>query len=266
MFSTPLIKREIKANYKLFIIFAAVLAMYISIILSMFDPAMGEMLQGFAETMPELMAAFGMANPGSTLIEFMATYLYGFLLLVFPMVFSIILANKLVARYVDRGSMAYLLATPNTRKKIVSTQAFFLMINLALLILFVTLMGIITSEIMFPGELDITKFILINIGLFCLHICISGICFFASCIANDTKLAYSISAGVPAAFYLLQMLANMGGKLEDLKYATIFTLFDTNKTISGDSNAIWMCTILIVLGLLLYGIGIWKFTKRDLTL
>ena len=39
--------------------------------------------------------------------------LYGFLLVVFPMVFLILLANRLLTRYLDRGSIAFLLATPN---------------------------------------------------------------------------------------------------------------------------------------------------------
>ena len=67
--------------------------------------------------MPEIMSAFGMANTGSTLTEFLSNYLYGFLLLVFPMILEIILANKLVVKYVDIGSMAYLLSTPNSRNK-----------------------------------------------------------------------------------------------------------------------------------------------------
>ncbi|MHB1315810.1 MAG: ABC transporter permease [Christensenellales bacterium] len=265
MISFPLIKREIKANYKLFLIFAAVLAMYITVINVMFDPALGNMLQEFAKAMPEMMAAFGMVTTGGTLIEFVSSYLYGMLMLIFPMIFVIILANKLVAKYVDKGSMAYLLATPNTRKKIVLTQAVFLVLNVAVLMLFVTVVGIIACEAMFPGQLDIPKFIYLNIGAFCLHMAISGLCFFASCIANDTKLSYSIGAGVSITFYLMLMLANMGGKLESLKYATIFTLYDTNKIISGDSNAIWMCAVLFVAGVVLYGIGIRRFIKKDLT-
>ena len=75
--------------------------------------------------MPEMMAAFGMTSIGDTLIEFLSAYLYGFLFMILPMVFSIMLANKLIMGYIDNGSMAYLLATPNTRFKIVFTQALF---------------------------------------------------------------------------------------------------------------------------------------------
>ena len=50
--------------------------------------------------------------------------------MILPMVFSIMLANKLIMGYIDNGSMAYLIATPNTRFKIVLTQALFLIISL----------------------------------------------------------------------------------------------------------------------------------------
>lgn len=266
MISMPLLKREIKSNYKLFIIFAAVLTMYISIIIPMFDPEIGEALAEFEKAMPEMMAAFGMSNPGTTLIEFINTYLFGFLFIVFPMIFEIIIANKLIAKYVDSGSMSYLLATPNKRGKIAITQAVFMLLSIGVLILFITLVGIISSEIYFPGDLDIKKYILMNIGLYCLHIAISGLGFFASCISNDTKVSYSISAGIPIGFFIIQLLANMGGKLENLKYFTIFTLFDTDKLIKGEVSGIWMFMILLVGGIILYVTGILRFNKRDLPL
>lgn len=266
MISMTLLKREFKSNYKLFIIFAAVLAMYISIIIPMFDPEIGEALAEFEKAMPEMMAAFGMSNPGTTLIEFINTYLFGFLFILFPMIFEIIIANKLVAKYVDSGSMAYLLATPNKRSRIAITQATFMILSIGVLILFITLVGIVSSEIYFPGDLDIKKYILMNLGLYFLHLTISGLGFFASCISNDTKLSYSISAGVPIGFFIIQLLANMGGRLENFKYFTIFSLFNTDKLINGEALGIVMIISLLLIGILFYIIGILRFSKRDLPL
>lgn len=266
MISMPLLKKEVKSNYKLFIIFAAVLTMYISVIIPMFDPKIGNALAEFEKAMPEMMAAFGMSNPGTTLIEFINTYLFGFLFMVFPMIFEIIIANKLIAKYVDSGSMAYLLATPNKRGKIAITQAVFMLLSVGALILFITLVGVISSEAYFPGDLDIKKYILMNVGLYCLHIAIGGLGFFASCISNDIKLSYSISAGIPIGFFIIQLLANMGGKLENFKYFTIFTLLDTNKLINGESTGVWMFLALLAIGIVLYIAGILRFNKKDLPL
>ena len=265
MISSTLLKKEFKSNYKILLIFISVLTMYETIIIYMFDPELGATLDTFAKTMPEIMSAFGMANTGTNLIEFLANYLYGFLLLVFPMILEIILANKLVAKYVDTGSMAYLLSTLNSRVKIATTQAIFVIVNMIFLILYVTILGIVSSEIMFPGDLDINRFILINISVLAIHIVISGICFFASCISNDMKLAYTIGAGIPIAFYIIQMLANMGGKLENLKYITIFTLFQPNEIAKGNVE-VGFIIMSLVIGAVLYVLGIKIFSKRDLPL
>ena len=71
------------------------------------------------------------------------------------MIFEIIIANRLISKYVDSGSMAYLLATPNKRSKVAITQGLFMIISIGALILFIALVGIINSKIYFPGDLDI---------------------------------------------------------------------------------------------------------------
>ena len=216
--------------------------------------------------MPELMSAFGMTSPGSTFIEFLSSYLYGFIYLVFPLIFEIIVANKLVARYVDRGSMAYLLSTPVSRKTIIMTQISVLWITLAALICLMTLAQIIVSHLMFPGDLDVSRLIYMNIGLYCLHLAISGICFFGSCISNEMKNSYLIGAGIPILFILIQMLSNISDKLDSLKYVTLLTLFPAQEIASHETNGLFQAGILLLIATLLYSLGAYLFTKRDLPL
>ena len=86
MISTSLYKQGIKSTYKIQIIFMLVLSMYISIIIAMFDPSMGNALEEFTKSMPEIMALFGMDKMSTELTGFLSSYLYGFLMLIFPMV------------------------------------------------------------------------------------------------------------------------------------------------------------------------------------
>ncbi|NLK75644.1 MAG: hypothetical protein GX288_10210 [Clostridiales bacterium] len=102
------------SSIKLSIIFIAVLTMYTAVIIYMFDPEMAQMLNDYQEMMPGLMAAMGMSGDTGTLIAFINTYLYGFIMLIFPMIFSIVLVNKILMKYIDSGSMANLLASPNS--------------------------------------------------------------------------------------------------------------------------------------------------------
>ena len=105
-----LFAKELRANLFVSLIIAAVLAMYIGVIVSMYDPELGESLDAMMQSMPEMFAAFGMSVQATTLIDFMLNYLYGFLLTIFILVLILIVANKLMVRYLDRGAMAYLLA------------------------------------------------------------------------------------------------------------------------------------------------------------
>ena len=149
-----LFAKELRANLFVSLIIAAVLAMYIGVIVSMYDPELGESLDAMMQSMPEMFAAFGMSVQATTLIDFMLNYLYGFLLTIFILVLILIVANKLMVRYLDRGAMAYLLATPNSRTRIALT-----MVGVMVTIL-VALMAVVTSleagfaEALFPGELD----------------------------------------------------------------------------------------------------------------
>ena len=105
MLNMTLYRREMKGSLKLLLIFAAIITMYVTIIISMYDPKMMETLDSFYEIMPELMAAVGMSTGAASLAGFLISYLYGFILLVFPMAFCILRGNGLIAKYTDTGSM-----------------------------------------------------------------------------------------------------------------------------------------------------------------
>ena len=98
-----LLKKEFKANLLILIIFMALLSMYSVIIVAMYDPKLGESMNMLAKSMPEIFSAFGMSNPGTTLLDLITNYLYGFILIAIPFVFTIIMCQRLVARYIDKG-------------------------------------------------------------------------------------------------------------------------------------------------------------------
>ena len=258
MLNGALYRQGLRASWKPLVIFLAVLTMYDAVIVSMFDPRIGDLLATLMQTMPDIMAMFGMNNPGATLAEFLTNYLYGFLMLIFPLVFSAITANSLVARHVDRGSMAYLLAAPNSRTRVAFTQMTVLLTGVTAIIAVCTAVGWGCSAAMFPGVLEpLLSGIVAPLFL-------SGLCFFASCISNTTRLSLALGAGTATVFYLIQMLANMGGKLETLRYITLFTLFQPDKLLAGEAAGWVFAAVLGLLGTALYAAGILLFHRRDL--
>jgi ABC-2 type transport system permease protein len=261
---SALYKLGMKSLWKMVLIFAAVLCMYIVVVIWMFDPELGAAILEFEKAMPGLMAMFGMETTGTTLLSFISSYLYGMIMLVMPMIFTIIAANRLIARFVDRGAMAWLLAAPHKRSSVAFTQAAVLLICIVTLIVFAACLGAACSAAMFPGELDIGPFLRLNLGCLFLQIFIGGWCFLCSCIFNETRKSLLWAAGLPVLEYIVQMLANMGGKLEGLKYATFFSLFDPRALAEKASGAVWPPVILLAAGLIMFAASICVFNKKDM--
>lgn len=264
MINKTLYMREMKVSLKLLLVLAAVLTLYVLIIISMYEPEMMAMLDGFAEMMPGIMAAVGMKAGAADLLGFMVSYLYGFILLIFPMIFCIVRGNGLIARYVDRGSMVYLAASPVKRSVIATTQAAVMLTGIVILVCYVTVLEILSANYNFPKELEIDKLLILNTGLAALQFAIGGICFLTSCIFSDIKYSLGFGAGIPLLMYVLQMLANAGEKAEIAKYFSIFTLFDPEGIAAGESAAMAGVAVLFILAGALFAAAIIVFTGKDL--
>ena len=264
MINRPLFGKEVKANYKILLFVLALITMYTSIITAMFDPKLGDSIQGMAEAMPELFSAFGMSSFSNVLVEFLAEILYGLILVILPLIGILLFAHRLMTRYNDRGSMAYLLATPNSRGKIVRTQAFLMILSVLIMTLYATLLGIILCALMFPGELEIGKFIVLNLGLFCLLFFFSGISFGAAAIFQESKYSNGLGIGLIVGFVLIKMVAQMGDTAEFFKYVTPNSLFDAKGLVSCELSAFIKIGVLFVGGVILYLCSIRIFCKKDL--
>lgn len=259
-----LFKQGVKETWKVLLIFAALITMYFFVIIYMFDPEFGAALEQFTQAMPELMTMFGMMPADGTLLSFISAYLYGFIMLVIPMVFSIICANSLMARHIDSGSMVYLLLAPVKRSAVALTQIKVIAAGIIVLTVYSTVIGIVISEALFPGALDIGKFLLINAGTLSLHLFIAGICSTCSCAFNEVKRGVWLGAGIPSLSFILKMVANNGGVAENAKYATFFTLFNPDKLAAFDAFGIIGIIILFLGAMALFGAAIMIFSNRDL--
>ena len=87
MISYPLLKQSVRSNYKLLLIFAVVLTLYMVMIVGMYDPEVSKTMEQLLGLLPEgMMDAFGFRMQDQTLTGFTASYMFGFLLLVVPLI------------------------------------------------------------------------------------------------------------------------------------------------------------------------------------
>lgn len=136
----------------------------------------------------------------------------------------------------------------------------------ALLFGMVTIVGIVSCEIMFPGELAVGRYLMLNVSTWLLQTAVTGIVFFVACCVSDSKSYYLMGAGLPGVFFLIQMVSNMGEKLEKLKYVTIYSLLPVEEIIKENAVFPLQNGVLFLIATALFLLGAWQFQRRDLSL
>ncbi len=262
-----LYKANARANWGILLFISLMMLMYMSVAITMFNPENADTIEGMLKMLPEgMIKAFGFQNLGTDLTGYLANYLYGFIFITFPVIYTAIVSNKLIAKHVDSGSMAYLLTTPNTRIKIASTQAFYLISNIAVIFIFNVIIGIILCEAMFKGLLNINKFLALNWITFLVIIVVSGIGFFFSCFFNDTKNSLAFGGGIPILFLVIKMLTGISDSLDWIRYLTIYSFINIDKILTNNTYVISSSLILIGISVILYYASIIIFNRKSLSI
>lgn len=252
-------------TYRLFTIFLALILFYLIVIMGMYSTSLES--DPFAMLPEGMRNAFGFDEGMNGLTGFVATGFYGVTFVVFMMILCILAANQLMAHYIDRGSMAYLLSTPVSRGKIAMTQAMMLVTALLMMMLVTTITGIILAPLMDSGtNFSYSSFIQINIVGFFLFFVISGYSFLFSSLFNDAKHSLAASGTISVVFYMIHLMGNMRDDLGWLDYLTILSLFQPGDIVAGTASVLFNAITLGIAGMLLYGSAIYVFIRRDLPL
>lgn len=267
MINGTLLKKEIRGNIWLIITFVAIILLYGSMITAMYnpDPAAGSLFAEMQAQFPELFALLNFNVDNFTnYAAFISGYLFGFIFIMFPLIFVIILVNKVVFRYIDKGSMVYLLTTPNSRKKVIFTEAIFIALTVLFLGLVMYLTIAVTAESNAPGKLNHGAILYVLSQWFFFLMLLSGLTFVSST-TFEGKLASSLNVGVPAIFFVFSMIGNLPD-YDFFRFLTPFTLFNPDEAIAFSGASVWNLVALIVLSVSLYGLGIGNFIRRDLSI
>jgi len=114
-------------------------------------------------------------------------------------------------------------------------------------------------------EFSVKDFLMLNLGAFLLMFALSAISFMFSCIFNLSKNSLALGAGIPIAFFIFQIMAQVGESLENFKYISLNTLFDPNAITTGGS--FWVQFVVLgAVGVVLYSVGMKVFKEKDLPL
>ncbi len=258
---------DLRLNRVLIIAFTLVLTMYGTIAAGMYDPQSADAMQSMLEILPEGMAdMFSFNDFGTNMNTYLASYLYGFIFFIFPMIYIVLAGCRLVAKHVDSGSMGYLLTTPNTRRKIAVTQASFLVFSVAFIIFFNTFVIILMGVSMFPGELAVWDFIMLNTVTVSVLLFVASLVFLASVWFQDLGRAYSVSGTVAGLFFISNMLKNLNDDLMFFRFFTPLSLVDSDKIYAGGMYPYLTSGLALLGAFSVFYVAVRHFETRSLTI
>ena len=227
-------KREMKINFKNFIIWTSILIalflvvflMYPSIIKSDSMQMMDEMMNMFPE---EMLKAFNMdISSIDSAFGWLKTEGFVFVLFITG-IYSGILGSNILLKEESDKTIEYLNSVPVTRKKIVISK---ILCGIIYIILMVAILGIFNFiGLTLSGNFDRKSYILLSITPIFSSIVIFAVCLFLSTFTHKTKKTIGVSLGIVFASYFLNIISEIGESTEFLKYISIFTLADIRNVI-----------------------------------
>jgi len=251
MFSKVLFKRTLKENFKFWIWITVALCLLMLMLLAL----AGTFIDRFP---PEVAQEFDASS-------FIRQFYEQFAILL-PMIYIISVANKLVAVQVDRGYFAFVLSRPIKRNTIVFTQFIFLMGSIIVMFIAIMIVGFVCHGL-FGINLDVGKFLLMNLGVVLLLFAITGICFMSSCIFNTSGKSLLIGATIPIISYVCDMLTSfsmLNPDMELFKYFSLNTLYSLENILAGDFIVFYQLLMLFIIGGICTSVGVIYFIKKDI--
>lgn len=246
-------KRELKVNFKSFVIWCVILLgifsiaylMYPSIVASDNISLMDEMLQLFPE---EMLKAFNFdISMMDTAYGWLKSEGFVFVLLIIGCYAGILGSNILLKEENDK-TIEYLNSLPVKRRDIVISKAAAGIIYIIAMVIILAIFNYICLTL--SGDFDRKQFLLLSVTPIFPALVLYFACMFFSTFTHKTKKMLGISLAVVLVSYFLQMLSQVSDKVEFLKYASVFTLADTRNVITE----VGINPIIVIISLALSGL------------
>ena len=260
-------KREMKVNFKSFLIWLLLLigiftisfSIYPSIINSDNIKMMDEMMKMFPA---EVLKALNMdISSIDSVFGWLKSEGFVFALLLIGCYSGILGSNILLKEESDK-TIEYLNSLPIKRSTIVLNKV---LCGLLYIVLMVGILGIFNYiGLSLSGEFDKNLYILLSITPIFSSVVIYFGCMFLSTFTHKTKKMLGISLGIVLISYVLQVLSSLAETAEFLKYFSAFTLADIRNVIMDISINPLLILISIGLSVMFLGLTIIRYNKKEL--
>ena len=261
-----MIKRELKVNFKSFLVWLIILIgifliaylMYPSIISSDSAKKIDEMMQIFPE---EVLKAFNMdISSMDSAFGWLKTEGFVFVLLIIGC-YSGILGSNILLKEENDKTIEYLNSLPIKRTNIIYSKSLIGLIYILSMIIILGIFNFIALSL--SGDFNYMEFLLLSITPLFSSIVIYFLCLFLSTFTNKSKTMLGISLGVVLISYVLSIFSTMSDSVEFLKYFSVFTLADIRNVITDVAINPIMIVISVLLSCLFFKLAIVRYKNKE---
>lgn len=267
--STGLFRSEFKRGLRTVFSYASGMVLYLWLFIWVYPSFAGaRALTALLRSMPAgLLKVLGYSVGVTHLSGFLGGEFYSLLYLLIFAIFGIFTATQLVARRITNGSMAYLLATPVSRRVVATTEALVLLTEVLIIGAATTLGAILGAHwFIHDAGLNVGAFIQMNLVGTLLFSVVAGYSFVFSCLAPDERTALALSATLTLLLYGLHVVGDMTPHFAWMARGSLFSAFNSAELIRGQGHFLRDAIGLAAGAVLLYAAGITVFRRRDLPL
>lgn len=257
---------DFRENKKLWLTFSGLMVLFSLLGSGFYALVSGSQGNGGFASMPSYLARLlGFSAEDKSLTGFLSSTLYEVWFLILPLIYGLILSKRLVAEQMERRTMIYYIGSPLGRKKVIFTQGYFLVFSLFMMVCVGAFGTALFSNLFFPGKLEIPQFLLLNLGIFCLHTALSGIVFFFSCVGKNKNQVF-FGEAIVLFFLAMYLFGRTWKSVSFLRYFSLVSLFDGKSVLEGSLTLLVRLPMLAAVGAGFYWLGMFLFQKMDLSL
>ncbi|RDI90671.1 hypothetical protein Ob7_08132 [Thermosipho africanus Ob7] len=263
-----ILKKELRSNIKLFIIWAFVLFLFSYMIAPFIDTVMkdSEEMINFIKSLPKFMVKIFNISENSITPEGFFGMKIMMMAQIFAGVFSIILASNLFANEFENKTIEYLLVKPISRKKIYLEKLIAILIFYTLFFLIFCTSVLALFKVYVSYEYSPYILFGYSLYLYVIEIFFGCLTIFLSVIFQKTILSISLSLSTFILMYIIDILGSANEKISFLRYLSIFKYISIGDTINNNVVYINNSIILILLGFVISLFGLKIFTRKDVNI
>ena len=259
---------EMRRNIRSLILWSAIIGLLIFFTMSFFRTVLQyqQQIAGMVQMVPAV--AFKMRGFSNISDIFSVIGFYTANNLIYMMlmgsIYAIVLSSNILLKEEYGKTAEYLMSRPVTRREIFTTKLLVIILNILILNILATLIGLLSIMIYKTGNFDLYPFLIISFYTLLLNLLFSALGLFISMIQKRTRPITSFCVALVMVLYFLYTISRMSGVDGAFGYISPFKWVNINVLSPSYGPEPWRMTAFIGVSALMILVSGFIYRRKDI--